>query len=231
MIFSSLISPMKKRFPLSLLGLMVVCSYSTIAQATLPSGSDNFADAPLITSQNDVSGFTNLLGATEEVDEPKHRPDSAPGDGQTVWWKWTAPENGFCTVDTLTPFPFNVPLLDTVLGVYTGTALNALTRVAANDDHASFYFSNNYGQSKATFFATAGVTYYIAVDGPYDGVIIPTAFGTVLRLRQERVVEQLLEGDRLRTCMQGDLHKAIPATKMSALFSLRKRQHPSDRAP
>jgi hypothetical protein len=175
---------MKKRFSLSLCGLIAVFSYSNMAQALLPSGSDNFADASVITSQNDVSGFTNLLGATEEVDEPKHRPDSAPGDGQTVWWKWTAPENGFCTVDTLTPASFNNPLLDTVLSVYTGTALNALTRVAANDDHASFYFSNNYGQSKATFFATAGVTYYMAVDGPYDGVIAPTGFGTVLRLRQ-----------------------------------------------
>lgn len=175
---------MLQRSTIFWVGLIAVDTFTTTASALLPSGADNFADAPLVITQNDVSGFTNLLGATEEVGEPKHRPDSGQGDGQTVWWKWTAPENGFCTVDTLTPALFNNPLLDTVLSVYTGTALNALTRVAANDDHASFYFSNHYGQSKATFFATAGVTYYIAVDGPYDGVIVPTAFGTVLRLRQ-----------------------------------------------
>jgi hypothetical protein len=47
-----------------------------------------------------------------------------------------------------------------VLGVYTGTAVNALTLVASNDD-----ISASNVQSTVTFPVTAGVTYRIAVDG------------------------------------------------------------------
>ena len=47
---------------------------------------------------------------------------------------------------------------DTLLGVYTGSAVNALTEIASNDD-------NGGPQSKVQFSAVAGTTYYIAVDG------------------------------------------------------------------
>ena len=46
------------------------------------------------------------------------------------------------------------------MGVYTGTAVNALTLVANNDD-----ISASDLDSRVTFPATAGVTYRIAVDG------------------------------------------------------------------
>jgi hypothetical protein len=54
---------------------------------------------------------------------------------------------------------------DTALGVYRGTAVNALTQVAANDDENA---RTGVYTSKVTFNAVAGTTYQIAVDG-YQG--------------------------------------------------------------
>jgi hypothetical protein len=49
---------------------------------------------------------------------------------------------------------------DTLLGVYTGTAVNALTTIGTNDDASGLGL-----RSRVTFTASAGVTYQIAVDG------------------------------------------------------------------
>ena len=53
--------------------------------------------------------------------------------------------------------------LNTVLGVYTGDAVDQLTLVAANDDALDT-------QSQLVFDAAAGQTYRIAVDGYEDAV-------------------------------------------------------------
>jgi dipeptidyl aminopeptidase/acylaminoacyl peptidase len=52
--------------------------------------------------------------------------------------------------------------IDTVMAVYTGTGVSALTAVAANDDadHAA-----GVTTSRVTFEAAAGTVYYIAIDG------------------------------------------------------------------
>ena len=50
---------------------------------------------------------------------------------------------------------------DTLLAVYTGTSVDALTAVASNDDAIG-------RQSEVSFTAQVGVIYYIAVDG-YSG--------------------------------------------------------------
>ena len=83
--------------------------------------------------------------------------------GHSFWWTWTAPATRQVTV-SLAGSSF-----DTLLGVYLGTAVSALTQVAANDD------TNGELQSQVTFSATAGQVYRIAVDG-YAG-----AAGTVTR--------------------------------------------------
>ena len=90
--------------------------------------------------------------------EPNHA--NAPG-GHSIWFKWTAPTTGTKTFDTMGSG------FDTVLGVYTGTAVNALTLVAGNDD-----ISASDLDSRVTFAVTAGVTYRIAVDG-YGGASGP----------------------------------------------------------
>ena len=90
-------------------------------------------------------------GATKQTGEPNHAGD--PG-GKSVWWRWVAPQTGPVSIDT------HGSSFDTVLAVYTGTAVNALTAVASNDDDGS------PGHASAVVFtAQAGTEYQIVVDG------------------------------------------------------------------
>jgi hypothetical protein len=71
-----------------------------------------------------------------------------------VWCRWVAPATGTVTFET-TGSGF-----DTLLAVYRGTSVSALTLVAANNDASSFTRT-----SRTKFSVSAGVTYVIAVDG------------------------------------------------------------------
>lgn len=95
-------------------------------------------------------------GATKETGEPNHGGNSG---GKSVWWTWTAPASGTVTIDTAGSN------FDTLLGVYTGSSVSALTTVASNDDD----WAAGVTTSKVTFNVTAGTVYQIAVDG-YGGV-------------------------------------------------------------
>lgn len=122
-----------------------------------PSGPTNnaFASALVLgTASGSVTGDSS--NATRETGEPTITAN--PG-GASVWYRWTAPGSGVATFDTVGS------AFDTLVAVYTGAAVNALTLVMENDD------INTQGgiyQSRVTFTATAGVTYRIAVDG-YNG--------------------------------------------------------------
>ncbi|MEN3342249.1 MAG: hypothetical protein V7644_1653 [Actinomycetota bacterium] len=119
------------------------------AVAAPPPGNDLFADALLLGGGSGSVTGTNV-GATKEAAEPDHA--GKPG-GRSVWYMWTAPASGTATIDTTgTDF-------DTLLAVYTGRLLSALTPVAANDDDGGSL------TSKVTFIAAAGAVYRIAVDG------------------------------------------------------------------
>jgi C1A family cysteine protease len=110
---------------------------------------DAFANRIALSGALAVGSGANL-SATAEVGEPAHAGDPATC---SVWWTWTAPAAGRVTVDTIGSD------FDTLLAVYTGSALTALTAVAADDQ------SGGGNTSLASFPATAGVTYQIAVDG------------------------------------------------------------------
>ena len=69
-----------------------------------------------------------------------------------MWYRWTAPASGLVTLST------EGSTFDTLLAVYTGNQLNALTQVAANDNNGTSL------RSLVQFTATAGTTYHIAVD-------------------------------------------------------------------
>ena len=90
-----------------------------------------------------------------QMSEPK--PSEQSDSGASVWYKWTAPSSGAFTFDTIGSS------FDTVLAVYTGTALTSLSEVASDDDGGSSGYT-----SKLTFHATSGTTYRIAIYG-YDG--------------------------------------------------------------
>jgi uncharacterized repeat protein (TIGR03803 family) len=121
----------------------------------VPPANDNFADAIVITGASGSVNATNT-GATLEAGEPAHSAD--PG-GRSVWFRWTAPVTAHFSFNTATS------VLDTILAVYTGASLNALTLIA-NDD-----FAGSFGSS-VTFRATNGTTYFLAIDARYAGALV-----------------------------------------------------------
>jgi len=119
---------------------------------TVPTA-DMFAEATVLTGTFATSNFTNV-GATPESGEPNQ---SASGELNSVWWRWTAPTDGAVEINTVGS------TLDTILAVYTGSAVDSLALVGFNDD---FYDM----QSRVAFQAVAGTTYQIQVDGFADDV-------------------------------------------------------------
>ena len=115
---------------------------------------DSFSAAFAITGNPSAFIFYNT-NATKEPGEPNHAGNSG---GRSVWFKWTAPGAGNVTVTTAGS------LFDTTLGIYTGSAVSALSPVATNstlDDVQPGVVQSSLG----TFTAVGGTTYYIAVDG------------------------------------------------------------------
>jgi Bacterial Ig-like domain len=119
--------------------------------AGIPPGppNDNFSSAQLLSGFSASANGTNL-GATLQSGDPT-TVDSR-STSRTVWYRWTAPFTGAVEMNTCTTS------FDTLLGVYTGSALGSLTEAAANDDGCAF-------GSKVTFNATQNTTYRILVDG------------------------------------------------------------------
>jgi outer membrane protein assembly factor BamB/subtilisin family serine protease len=110
---------------------------------------DNFASAKVVSGPSFVVA-SSTRNASAETGEPKI---AGAGKGHSIWYKWTAPAGGRYQ---LAAFSTEA---DMVAAVYTGSAVSALTLVAANNNSASYN-----SDSLVTFTATAGQTYYFAVD-------------------------------------------------------------------
>ncbi|HZZ95373.1 MAG TPA: S8 family serine peptidase [Jatrophihabitantaceae bacterium] len=136
-----------------------------------PPPNDDFAQATVLTGESVTrSDDTNVL-ATREPGEPKH--DGVRG-GASVWYRWTAPATGTARINTAGS-DFN-----TVLAVYRGTAVNALTDVTANNDAPG-----DVHTSAVAFHVKTGTTYQITVDGYAKNTTIPPDGGVVhLRLAE-----------------------------------------------
>jgi hypothetical protein len=130
-----------------------------------PPANDNFAASFLISPGLDQVTGPNV-NATGESGEPNHHTSFAQ-PLNSVWWRWVAPLSGTLTVTTAGSINIEEEGMDTVLAVYRGTAVNALTLVASNDDED---LDNDIFTSKVSFAVTAGLTYHIAVDGYSDEV-------------------------------------------------------------
>jgi len=120
-----------------------------------PVTNDNFANRIAITPPTTTSGNVtvtgNNAGFTKEAGEPNHAGwSNATTSG---WWRYTPASSGQVTVSTAGSS------FDTVLGVYTGSSVAALTTIVSGDDFGGTL------QSQVTFTATAGVQYQIAVAG------------------------------------------------------------------
>jgi len=123
---------------------------------SLPAGrpaNDSFLLPETLTGATGSIGGSNV-GATKEPGEPN--PARNRG-GASIWYRWQAPGTGPVTVDT------HGSSFDTLLGVYTGTTVDALMQLAANNDSGGGDLT-----SSVTFQARAGVVYRILVDGRRD---------------------------------------------------------------
>lgn len=130
-----------------------ISSYLTGAPQTRPSN-DDFATATAISGTASSLTGSNIA-ATKQPGEPPHANNAG---GASVWYRWQATGSGTATLTTAGSN------YDTLLAVYSGTSMNALTAIASNDDERT----PDILTSRVTFNAVAGTTYYIAVDG-YNG--------------------------------------------------------------
>ena len=103
---------------------------------------DGFANRIPLTGLG-ITTFGYNGSATTEPGEPE------ASMGQTVWWSWTAPVSGLVTVAAVGSTGGQY------VQVYTGTVLTNLSLVAS------------YGEP---FYAVAGTTYQIQVDGAPGGI-------------------------------------------------------------
>jgi uncharacterized repeat protein (TIGR02543 family) len=118
--------------------------------ATFKLAGDDF-----ITAQPIVGDLATIVSSnvsmTKEPGEPNHAGN--PG-GKSIWWYWTASSSRQVTITTAgTPF-------NTLLGVYTGTKVSALTTIASDADSGGVT-----NRSIVNFNPVPGQTYFIAVDG------------------------------------------------------------------
>ncbi|MCX6953909.1 MAG: S8 family serine peptidase, partial [Verrucomicrobia bacterium] len=112
---------------------------------------DDFAQRAHLTGDNFLVRSNNV-GATAETDQGELL-QSAGAGGTSLWWEWTPSTTASVRLTT------TGSAYDTLLAVYTGSALNALTLVAANDNDGTAL------TSRIDFTAQKGVTYQICVDG------------------------------------------------------------------
>ncbi len=126
-------------------------------KATPVPPNDDFANAEAIVgSIEEEPGAENAFywasahgynwNASRETGEPEH---GGPGDA-SVWYSWTAPESGAVSVSACAG-------MQVLLGVYAGSALDTLASVGSHEYPC-----------QATLSASAGTTYWIAVDGKLE---------------------------------------------------------------
>lgn len=118
-----------------------------------PPPNDLFVNAQTISGTSGSVTGTNVF-ATKEPNEPSHEPGGNLG-GKSVWYRWTAPSSGSATLTTAGSN------FDTLLAVYTGSSVGALSAVVKNDDVQLGVITT----SSVQFNAVGGTTYQIAVDG------------------------------------------------------------------
>jgi len=125
-------------------GLVVLNITSALANDAFASAQPLDGDAPLITTTNS--------SATRELGEPQH----ATGANQrSLWYSWEAPKSGRHQVSVYSQS------VDTVVAVYTGSAVNSLSRVGSNDDSGLNGANLN---ALVDFMAEEDTVYYIAID-------------------------------------------------------------------
>ena len=135
--------------PLNLF-LVFIAFLTLIGRAPGAAINDNFANGIVLIGSSLTSTSYNV-GATVETGEPN--PLGNTGTRRTIWWTWTAPTNGSARISTI-----GSAAADTLLAIYTGTAVGSLTLVASDDDSGGGF------KSLVTFNAVSNTQYQIQVE-------------------------------------------------------------------
>jgi hypothetical protein len=162
-------SPFPLRSSGGLVAALLLCMACNAPEslAAAPSN-DDFADAQSLSGSLPIEVSATNVAATRQEGEPGHAP--MPSGGHSVWFHWEAPSTEVVTVGTCGSE------IRPIIGVYVGSALDALTEVAGNTwDWPGCGFEEG---TQATFKAIGGKTYSIQVDGnTYHGPSEPPVTG------------------------------------------------------
>ena len=138
-------------------GLLAFAALLAVPAGASAQFADDFADTKYEFSSKDWwqwGVIANLEGATKEPGEPDH---AGSAGGGSLWFEWTSYEDGEIQLEACGGTG------DSVLGVYTGTAVDELTEIASNDDSDIADHCGAAGGSALQTTVTKGTVYKIAV--------------------------------------------------------------------
>ncbi len=150
-----------------------IATFHSTYLALLPAN-DRFTTPLTITGASGTVSATSAI-STKDSGEPTH---AGVGLGHSVWFRWVAPQSGTVVFDTCPPSFTELNQFFTVLAAYTGSAVNALTEVGyglgtyRNGYGGCTYNSGFHADSLIRFTATAGQTYYVALDNSNNNGIL-----------------------------------------------------------
>jgi hypothetical protein len=121
-------------------------------------GNDNYASATTISGASGSTTVSNV-GATTEVGEPSPAVNPTDTWGATLWFSWTAPSSGLYLFDTCESG------IDSLVNVYTGSAVNSLTAATSGDPSQCGSAAGYFSSIGREVNATGGTTYQIQVAG------------------------------------------------------------------
>ena len=167
-------------------GLLLGLALSAGVVSAQPAN-DDFANAQIINGTTGSVAGTNTGATLDLLCEPNYlNTDDFASLDNSVWYSWTPSVSGVVSFDTFGSS------FDTVLAVYTTPSDLCdpeLTLVAGNDDYISLIVP----QSRVTFNAVAGTTYYISVNGNQNPVSGSSDAGS-LNLNWNEVVPSIPSG-------------------------------------
>ena len=138
--------------------ILLACLTAEVGRAQ-----DSFTTAEVLAGDSGSVTVTN----TGVVPDPGAPSIAGLPPQNTVWFQWYATNSGEVEIDTIgSEDPVLGAQLDTVLGVYTGTALANLDLVSANDNLYPLY---QYNQSAQNIY-TVGDTNYSGTTNPPPSV-------------------------------------------------------------
>ncbi len=141
-------------------------SHTFTAEWAYISPNDDFEDALRLNVPGQTRGFSEMPNTNSTLQTGEPLLAAYPNATHTLWWSWIAAED--CTVrfSTTNSVDTQGNEIDTVLGVYTGSALGSLAQVVTGDDgidESGFIDDIGTFWSFVEFEAKKGTVYHICV--------------------------------------------------------------------